>query len=60
MKKSYIFLSLGLFSLSLSIIIERFGGELFNTNFIVGFLTGLSLVFNFTFLLLVGKERQMQ
>ncbi len=59
MKKSNIFLSLGLFSLSLSIIIERFGGEMLNTNFVGGFLIGLSVVFNAAFLILLRRERQI-
>jgi hypothetical protein len=62
MKKSNIFLSLGMFSLSASIIIKRFGGEMLNTNFIdftEGFFLALSLVFNIAFLLLLKRERQM-
>lgn len=58
MKRPYLFLSLGMFSLSISIAIERFGRELLDTNFIVGFFIGLSLVFNIASLVLLRKERQ--
>ena len=52
-------LIIGMFSLSVAILLERFGGQCVLTDFFEGLFTGISLAMNLCFLVLYGKERRM-
>jgi len=58
-KKTEGMLIIGMFSLLVAILLGRFGGQYFLTNFLEGLFTGLSLVMNLCFLIRFGIERRM-
>lgn len=56
--KRNIFLAVGMFSLALSHIIDRFVIKDSTTDFIIGFLVGLSIVFTTASLILSRKKEE--
>ena len=58
-KKKEGMLITGMFSLLVSVLLGRFGGEYALTNFLEGLFTGLSIVMNLCFLFRYGKERRI-
>ena len=57
MKKPQIFLAVGQIALAISILLGRFVRENGFVSFIIGLLTGLSIVFNLAFLIDYRKEK---
>jgi hypothetical protein len=57
MKKPQVFLAVGQIALAVSILLSRFVKEGAWVSFIIGLLTGLSLVFNLAFLIHYRKEK---
>ena len=57
MKKPQVFLAVGQIALAVSILLSRFVKESGFVSFIIGLLTGLSIVFNLAFLIDYRKEK---
>jgi hypothetical protein len=53
-----IYLTLGVLTLAASLILKRFVGDYGINAFLVGMLTGMSIVFNITFLVYWRKMKQ--
>lgn len=59
MKKKETMFIIGIFSLLISNILGRFGGQYALTNFLEGLFTGVSLAMMLCFLVRFGKERRI-
>ena len=59
MKKEYMFV-LGIFSLMIANLLHFFGGGDFILNFLEGMFTGISLVFNLSFLIRFSIEKTIK
>lgn len=57
-KKENMFI-IGIFSLIIANLLERFGGQYVFTNFLEGLFTGFSFVLILCFLVRFGKEKRM-
>ncbi len=55
-KNKYTLLAIGQISLAISILLNHFVAESGPISFIIGFLTGLSIVFNIAFMIFFRKE----
>jgi hypothetical protein len=56
MKRYNLFLAIGQFALAISILLNHFVKESHTISFIIGFLTAISIVFNFAFIINWRKE----
>jgi len=54
-----IFLAIGQLSMAISILLNHFVEESAPISFIIGLLTGLSIVFNIAFIVLFRKEKSI-
>ena len=59
LKKESLFI-IGTWSLTLAILLDRFGGQFIYKDFFEGVYTGISLVMNLCFLVRFGKERRLR
>jgi hypothetical protein len=59
LKKESFFI-IGTCSLTLAILLDRFGGQFIFKDFFEGVFTGISLVMNIFFLVRFGRERRMR
>lgn len=56
-KDKNIFFSIGQFSLAISVLLNHFADDGSLVSFVIGFLTGLSIVFSVAYLILFRKEK---